>query len=385
MSASEPAPVLFVVPEASAPSGGHTYDRRIARALEAVLGATARQGRSNGAHGTIGGPAPDGAGVCGGGEPSGPPVRVVTVPGAWPRPGQDGARALGSVLAGAPEGARVLVDGLVACALPEVVVPCARRLRLHVLVHLPLADETGLAEVEARDLDAREGAALRCVDGVVATSAWAARRLVAHHGLAKDRVAVVRPGVEAARLAPGSGFEAGSGRVPRLLCVASLTPRKGHDVLFDALAPLVGLGWECVCAGPGTPPPLPGALAGRVRFTGPVTGPELEDAYASADLLVLPSRAETYGMVVTEALARGVPVVATRVGGVPEALGRAPDGRLPGVLVPPEDAVALERVLRGWLTDPGLRSGLRVAARLRREGLTRWPEAARELAAALGR
>ncbi|PWV46713.1 glycosyltransferase family 4 protein [Nocardiopsis sp. L17-MgMaSL7] len=361
MTGAARPPALFVVPEAGAPSGGHTYNRRIAD----VLGGEG---------------APD--------APRGPgrPVRTVTVPGSWPRPGPLGAGALSTVLGGAPDGACVLVDGLVACGVPEVVLPHAGRLRLHVLVHLPLADESGLSAREARDLDAREGAVLRCGVTVVATSAWAARRLAAHHGLAEAGVPVevVRPGVDTAPLARGSGFEEVPGRVPRLVCVASLTPRKGHDLLLRALACLVELPWECVCAGPGSPPPLPAPLAERVRFTGPVVGAELEGVYASADLSVLSSRAETYGMVVTEALARGVPVVATEVGGVPEALGRAPDGRVPGLLVPSRDAAALERALRDWLTDPDLRASLRDAARLRRTDLAGWPESAREMARVLG-
>ncbi len=401
--------MLFVVPEATAPSGGHTYNRRIAAALTGL----------------------------------GRPVRTVTVSGSWPRPDRSATVGLSEVLAGAPDGARVLVDGLVACGVPETVLPHARRLRMAVLVHLPLAEETGLAPETARELDVRERAVLRGGVTVVATSEWAARRLTEHHGLADAAatpasakapgVAVVLPGVDPAPLARGSGSGAaaveeagarggavggvgnaasdaalGSGSArgagpaehsvgpaesgesgrggnagPRIVCVGSLTPRKGHDLLLRALSGLRELSWTCVCAGPGTPPPHPG-LEERVRFSGPVVGAELAKVYDAADLLVLASRAETYGMVVTEALARGVPVVATRVGGVPEALGRTSDGRLPGLLVPPEDAPGLERALRSWLTDPALQEELRGAARARRRELSGWPVAARELARALG-
>jgi glycosyltransferase involved in cell wall biosynthesis len=113
-------------------------------------------------------------------------------------------------------------------------------------------------------------------------------------------------------------------------------------------------------------------LTGRVDFAGPRTGDELDAAYAAADLLVLPSHGETYGMVVTEALARGMPVLATAVGGVPEALGRAPDGSLPGMLVAPGDPAALAAALRSWLTDGGLRDRLSCSARERRRTLTGW-------------
>ena len=86
----------------------------------------------------------------------------------------------------------------------------------------------------------------------------------------------------------------------------------------------------------------------RVRLAGPLTGADLAAAYAAADLLVLPSRGETYGMVVTEALARGIPVLATEVGGLPEALGHAPDGdraRPAGAAA----TGALAGALRRWL------------------------------------
>ena len=110
-----------------------------------------------------------------------------------------------------------------------------------------------------------------------------------------------------------------------------------------------------------------------MHFAGPLTGAELERAYAAADLLVLPSHAETYGMVVTEALARGLPVVASDVGGVTEALGHGRDGTRPGLLVPPGDPAALGAALRAWLGDAGLRGRLRRAARERRASLRGWP------------
>jgi glycosyltransferase involved in cell wall biosynthesis len=101
-------------------------------------------------------------------------------------------------------------------------------------------------------------------------------------------------------------------------------------------------------------------------------GDDLAHAYAAADVLVLASRAETYGMVVTEALARGLPVIVTEVGGLPEALGKTSDGHRPGLLVPPEDSVALAAALRDWLVDANLRHRLREAARERRSTLSGW-------------
>jgi glycosyltransferase involved in cell wall biosynthesis len=88
-------------------------------------------------------------------------------------------------------------------------------------------------------------------------------------------------------------------------------------------------------------------------------------------------------MVVTEALARGIPVIASAAKGLPEALGRAPDGRLPGILVPSGDAPALAVALRRWLQDQPLRARLRQSALDRRATLTGWDTTARSLAAVL--
>ncbi|MBC6451204.1 glycosyltransferase family 4 protein [Actinokineospora xionganensis] len=342
------------VDDAARPSGGNVYDRRVCRGLVEL-------------------------GVA---------VHEIAVPGAWPRPDTAARAELAGALAGIPDGVAVLLDGLVACGVPEVVVPHAGRLRLVVLVHLPLADETGLAPELASALDAAERQTLRAAEAVVTTSPWATRRLVEHHGLAAERVHTVTPGTDPAPPAPGT--EAGT----RLLCVASVTPRKGHDVLVEALAAVADLPWTCACVGPlgdqGYVEELRllitrHRLGDRVTLDGPRTGESLDQEYTSADLLVLPSRAETYGMVVAEALARGVPVLATAVSGVPDTLGQAPDGGVPGLLVPPGDAGALASAVRRWLGDPDLRGDLRRSALARGKALRTWDDCARDLAGVLAR
>jgi glycosyltransferase involved in cell wall biosynthesis len=85
-------------------------------------------------------------------------------------------------------------------------------------------------------------------------------------------------------------------------------------------------------------------------------------------------------MVVTEALSRGLPVLATEVGGVTEALGYGEDGIRPGLLVPPGDPAALGAALRAWLEDVELRDRLRRAARERRGKLRPWAATASAIA-----
>ncbi|MFE9310894.1 glycosyltransferase family 4 protein [Streptomyces sp. NPDC006706] len=351
--------VHFVLPggvdDPATPSGGNAYDRRVSLDLPGF----------------------------------GWQVRAHPVDGTWPRPDARARDELTGLLRELPDGAVVLLDGLVACGVPETIVPEAERLRLAVLVHLPLGDETGLDPGVAAELDARERQVLRAVSAVVAPSDWAVRRLVSHHGLAPDRVHAATPGADIAPLAPGTDG------VSRLLCVASVTPRKGQHRLVEALAAATDLPWSCTCVGALTQDPayvdrLRGLIAeyglqDRFHLVGPRAGAELDASYAAADLMVLASYAETYGMAVTEALARGIPVLATDVGGVGEAVGRAPDGGVPGILVPPEDPAALAAELRGWFGEADVRRRLKSAARGRRAALDGWANTARSLAGVLGR
>jgi glycosyltransferase involved in cell wall biosynthesis len=304
----------------------------------------------------------------------------VTVAGRWPTPSTKARVALADTLADIPDGSVALIDGLVACGVPEVVVPHARRLKLVVVLHLQLADETGVPPERAAGLDRREREVLRAASAVVATSEWAARRAIVHHGLDPKRVRTAPPGTDPAPRATGT--DAGD----QLLCLASVTQRKGHDVLAQALANLADLPWTCVCVGsvrrdPGHARRVESlidklGISNKMILTGPLPDADLETTFAKTDLLVLPSRRETFGMVVTEALVRGIPVLTTNVDALPHTLG--PDG---GMLVPPDDVPALTGALRRWLTDADLRDRLRDAARARE--VEDWPTAAKRLAGVL--
>ena len=354
--------VHVVVPDSfddpGRPSGGNTYDRRVCLGLEAM----------------------------------GWSVVVHAVPGRWPHPDAAGLAALTRELAALPPDALVLVDGLVAAAGPDVVAPAASRLRVVVLVHLPLghplADEAaGRGTGEGRRSPAEaERAVLGSAAAVLTTSRWTRDWLADRYDLA-DRLHVAVPGADRAPLATGTSSGAA------LLSVAALVPAKGHAELLGALASVGDLPWRLVCAGALDLVPDHVArlrrrcqelgIADRVSFTGPLFGDSLERAYAAADLLVLASRIETYGLVITEALAHGLPVVATSVGGVAEAMGSAPDAVLPGLLVPTSEPDELGRALRSWLADDGLRERLTAAARHRRTTLAPWSATAQCVSAVL--
>lgn len=325
------------------PSGGNTYDRR----------------------------------VCAGLRDLGWRVVVHEVEGGWPWTPRLGRRGLRRVLGRIPEGSVVLVDGLLASRLPEVMVAAGARLRVVLLVHLPVGVEDVLARLAERQVVAAASA-------VVTTSAWCRDWLVQEYDLSPSVVQVAHPGVD-----PGP-VSTGSAGGTNLLSVGTISPVKGQDQLLAALCDVRDLTWHCTCAGADSvdldfadlvlKTSAEMGLAGRFVLAGAQTGDALEAAYAAADLLVLPSRAETYGMVVAEALAHGLPVVATDVGGVREALGEAPGRGVPGILARPADPGALAAALRWWLTDDGLREELRARAAERRGRLAGWPVTAARVA-----
>jgi glycosyltransferase involved in cell wall biosynthesis len=332
------------VDDPARPSGGNVYDRRVIDGLRAT----------------------------------GRPVVELAVAAGWPeRPVAD-LHELDTTLVGIPPGSVVLVDGLIASAASAVLPRYVGRLHVVVLLHMPIGPDDG------------ERAVLSSAAAVVTTSEWSRRRLREWYGL--RHVDVALPGVDP--VDPGPPHRSAAGGTA-FLCVAAVHRGKGHDLLLEALAALGDRAWTVTCVGSlDVDPDHVSALETqvyarswerRVVFTGPLAGRSLDAAYDAADLLVLPSRAESYGMVVTEALAHGLPVVATSVGGVPESLGQAPAGGLPGLLVPPDDAATLAGALRAWLDDPGLRERLGHNAARRRPTLRRWSETVTDVAQVLDR
>ncbi len=332
--------VALVVPgDIRTRTGGYEYDRQIVNALRA----------------------------------RGWEVDVKELGGTYPRPSLRDRAVAAETLAGLPDGSLALIDGLAMGTLPEVMSLQRGRVRLVALVHHPLALETGIDTAERNRLFESERLALASARAVVVTSPATVGTLNSY-GLACG-VAVVVPGTDAAPAARGSG-----GPPVRLLCVASLVPRKGHAALLQALGALAEFEWHLVCGGgerdAHTGPMLrsqvrAGGLDGRVTFAGELSEEALDEEYDRADVFVLPSLFEGYGMVVAEALARGLPVVTTDTGGTADLLARGG-----GIVCPPGDVAALTRALRTVIGDADVRARLRNEAMAVRGRLQTWADAA---------
>ncbi|MBC7801119.1 MAG: glycosyltransferase family 4 protein [Gemmatimonadaceae bacterium] len=311
-------------------------------------------------------------------------IRVESVewPGQYPFPTPSDRAVAAQSLAALPDGTTVLVDGLAFGALPDVARHAAARLRFVALVHHPLALETGMTEADRTMLAASETEALRHAAAIVVTSRSTAATLVQSFGVAADRITVALPGTAVPATVPRTTRHA-----VRLLSVGSVVPRKGYGVLLAALAQCMDLAWTCRIVGSRAFAPAEAeriaalrdelGVQGRVRMEGEVadTGP----FYRRADVFVLASRYEGYGMAYAEAIAHGLPVIGTTGGAIPEVVPAAA-----GILVPPDDDAALARALRDVIGDPALRARLTAGAVHASGSLPRWADAAARVAALLG-
>jgi glycosyltransferase involved in cell wall biosynthesis len=335
-----PRCVLLLPGDLDTPTGGYRYDRRLVEGLRG--------------HGWQ--------------------VEVRSLEGDYPMPDAAARARAEAAVAALPDGTPVIADGLAFGALPETAARHAHRLRWVALVHHPLGLETGLDPADAKALLAGERRALAAARRIVVTSESTAA-LLGRLELAPARPRVIEPGCDLPAL-PRAHGPAADGSV-QLLCVASVTARKGHRVLLEALAPLAHRPWALHCVGSlwmdaRTASAARAAaralgLHDRVHWHGAADMEALPAHYARADLFVLPSLFEGYGMVVAEALAHGLPVVASDTGAAAHLL--ACGG---GVLVPPGDTAALCAALAPLLADPARLGPLRQAALAARDRLPTW-------------
>jgi glycosyltransferase involved in cell wall biosynthesis len=310
-------------------------------------------------------------------------VKHLRWPSSFPFPSPDDLAEVAASLAICPDEALALIDGLAFGAMPELAAAHANRLRLVALVHHPLALESGLPADMADRLRISEREALKHVRAAIVTSATTAAMLARDFGVPPGIITVATPGIErpVRSWAPPS-----KNPVTKLLAVGAVTPRKAYDVLVDGLARIADLDWRCTVAGSLDRAPETVAsirrqiqshgLIGRIDLIGEIADPTA--LYETADIFVLPSRYEGYGMAIAEALAYGIPVVATRVGAIPEVVpGNA------GILVAPDDPAVLADSLRRLIESASARRAFADGARAAARNFASWRDTAARIASAL--
>jgi glycosyltransferase involved in cell wall biosynthesis len=343
--------VDFVIPgRLDTPTGGYAYDRHMA----------------------------DGLRRCGWS------VHIRELDESFPNPTPAALAHAAHVLARLGDGARVIVDGLALSAMPDAIENEAGRLRIAALVHLPLAADIGITHDDAAPLEMAERRALAAAALIVVPGS-AVRDMLARYRIAQDTIVVVEPGTAPAAIARGS-----DGTRLQLLCVATLNPNKGHEILLEALAAAPRDCWHLTCAGsltrhPATVDRVRAAicrlhLEDHVTLAGELDRAGLDECYDRADVFVLATRQETYGMAVAEALARGLPVVGTTTGAIPDLVGTEA-----GLLAPPGNTALFAASLVRVIGDARLRAKLAEGAKRARARLRSWEQAAEEMSAVLSR
>ncbi len=303
-------------------------------------------------------------------------VSVHELPGRFPDADDEARSACARALAGLGDGDAAVIDGLALPGFRDCLEREARRLKILALVHHPLPDETGIGAAEANAYRALEARLLPRLSGVVCPSERTAGA-VASYGVPRARIAVVVPGTMKPAAVPTRAARLGP---LRLLSVATVTPRKGHGLLIEALARNAARPWRLTIIGSLTRDPETVAgvraaiarhgLGDRVTLAGEWEQERLGAAYEAADIFVLASYHEGYGMAFAEALAYGLPIVATTGGAIPETV---PQGA--GLLVPPGDAASLADALARAMDDGALRTALAAGAAAAGQSLPSWDEA----------
>jgi glycosyltransferase involved in cell wall biosynthesis len=340
----------FVVPgRLDQITGGYLYDRRVVEGMRA--------------HGI--------------------PVAVHELAGRFPDADRTARDAAAALLGGLPDGARLCIDGLALPGFDNALAEHADRLAVVAMVHHPLALETGLAAAERDRYAALEARLLRLCRGAICPSATSAAA-VAAYGMAAARIAIVPPGLDR----PDRPSVPRGDRPVRLLSVGTVTPRKGHGLLVEALRDVVAPPWHLTIIGSLERDPVTvlelrrtidrTGLGDQIILAGEYPPERLRNAYADSDLFVLPSWHEGYGMVFAEAMIRGLPILATTGGAIPETVPETA-----GILVPPGDRGRLTAALSRLIGDDALRRSLGRGARAATAGLPNWDQTSRDFAAAL--
>jgi glycosyltransferase involved in cell wall biosynthesis len=350
--------LIFVYPgDLSAPTGGYAYDRHIIHGLKCL----------------------------------GWQLDLISLGDGYPFPTAIQVEQARKTFLSCAKGVPIVIDGLALGALPGLAAELAMHHPLIALIHHPLAFESGLSETQKIALQQSEAEALKHVSQVIANSPTTARDLTQYYGTSRDLIEVVMPGTERVhRPKPKVNGVGSPSNGVHLLSVGSIIPRKGFDCLMEALYPLTDLPWTLSIAGDTSRNPLAYKqllddierfhFADRVRVLGAISEAELERLYASADIFVLASRFEGYGMVYAEAMTHGLPIVATTGGAIPDTV--PPEA---GVLVAPGDVAALSMALRDLILDAPCRARLSCGALEAAARLPTWDQSVQQFAASVRR
>lgn len=338
-------PAVFAIPgDITLATGGYAYDRRVLALLPA--------------HGVE--------------------AHHLQLPGSFPSPNAADLAETTRALAAVDPATPVMIDGLAYGALPIAHIAPLRN-PIVALVHHPLCLEAGLGQERQDELYALEKSALAMARHVVVTSPTTAATLTADFAVAARDITVALPGTDPAERARGTG------RPLLLLAVGSIVPRKAYDVLVRALASVTIRDWQIAIVGPtDRSQPAFAALQAAIEETG--LGPhialpgavgqeQLDRFYDAADLFLMPSLYEGYGMVLAEAMARGLPIVCTTGGAAAETVPADA-----GIKVPPGDEKALSDAILRVLNDAGLRRRMGEASWAAGQKLPRWDDTARIIA-----
>lgn len=314
-------------------------------------------------------------------------VDYIELPATFPFPSAGDVDLSIALLNAREDGIPVLVDGLAWGAVPHEL---ASRVRGPVvaLCHHPLALENGIDARIAEHFRDNEAMNLALAARIVVTSAMTAETLALDFSVPRERIAIAEPGTQRfARAAGSKEGMAGDGAVA-LLAVGSIIARKGYDVLVEALASTRDLPWTLRLAGSQERASDVArnlrasvrrhSLEDRIVLLGEVGDAALAAAYGSADVFVLSSHYEGYGMVLAEAMAHGLAIVTTTGGA---AATTVPDDA--AIKVAPGDAKAMAGALRAVVADATLRRKLSDASWRAGRALPTWTDTAALVASAI--
>ncbi|MEP3046786.1 MAG: glycosyltransferase family 4 protein [Roseibium sp.] len=337
--------IVFAYPGVlETPTGGYGYDRRIIAGLQT----------------------------------RGWEVETVSLGTGFPFPSKETLANAGSILGDVSDNSLVVVDGLAFGAMPQTAQKLSGKMHLIALVHHPLCQENGLSLEKATKLQASENEALEYAEKVIVTSPATAQQVNELFGIPKGQISTIFPGTDIP--AP---VDRKPSDIVKLLSVGTVVRRKGYDLLFKALSGIPVQNWQLdIVGGIDVDPECHSSLfkmaeelklSDQISFHGSVPEQVLSDFYRAADIFVLASRYEGYGMAYTEAMAHGLPVIGSGAGAVEQTLASGA-----ALYCGVEDVDAVRTALHKLMSDPERRGYLADSARKAARKFPSWQDAAVE-------